>query len=259
MNIKLNRKKFNGFIVIIVFLSLWEIVTRLGFVNTMLLPPLSEILVSVDGLTANGGLLKHVVLSMGRAMGGLFIAILLAIPAGVLLGGLSRRCQLVLEPVVEVLSQLNPFILYHLILIFMGIGEITKVTIIAWACIWPLLFSTITGVCNIDPFLIKCANVFKLNRWQMAVKIIIPAALPQIMYGIRMSASYSLFMLIAAEMMGGESGLGFLIVFSQKFYQVRNVYALVIVIALLGLIVDKILDIIERRFLSYSCQEDLNA
>jgi NitT/TauT family transport system permease protein len=74
-----------------------------------------------------------------------------------------------------------------------------------------------------------------------------------------MSASYSLFMLIAAEMMGGESGLGFLIVFSQKFYQVRNVYALVIVIALLGLIVDKILDIIERRFLSYSCQEDLNA
>lgn len=255
---KRKRKKLNSILIIIAFLAVWEIVTRLGLVNTLLLPPLSDVLLAAGRLAASEKLSVHIFLSMGRALGGLSIAILVAIPAGVLLGGMSRRFQIAVGPVVEFFSQLNPFILYHLILIFMGIGEITKVTIITWACIWPLLFSTISGVCHIDPIYMRLASAFRLNRWQMAVKVIIPAAMPQIMYGVRMSASYSLFMLIAAEMMGGESGLGFLIVYSQKFYQVKNVYALVIIIALLGVMVDVVLNFIESR-LDYSHQEDYNA
>lgn len=255
---KINRKKVNGLIVIIVFFAIWEAASRLELVNRMLLPPVSEVLIAVDGLTANGKLISHIFLSLGRAMSGLFMAILIAVPAGVLTGGLSRRFQLMLEPVVEFLSQLNPFVLYHLILIFLGIGEVTKVTLITWACIWPVLFSTISGVCHMEPLYIKLANAFKLNRRQMTVKVIIPAALPQILYGIRMSAGYSFFMLIAAEMMGGESGLGFLIVFSQRFYQVRNVYALVLVIAVLGVIMDGILDLLENKCLNRYYQEDHN-
>lgn len=255
---KSKSKKRYSVLVIVLFFALWEFITRLNIVNTMLLPPLSEVLLSVEGLAVGGNLPVHISLSLGRAMAGLSIAVLTAIPAGILMGGLSRRFQLALEPVAEFFSQLNPFVLYHLILIFMGIGEAAKIAIIAWACIWPLLFSTIAGVCNIDGMYIKCAKAFRLNRLQMAFKIIIPAAVPQIMYGIRMSAGYSLFMLIAAEMMGGESGLGFLIVFSQKFYQIRNVYALVIIIALLGVLLDTALNFIEKKLLGRYYQEEYN-
>ena len=253
---KINRKKINSLIVIIVFFAIWETVSRLELVNKMMLPPVSEVLLTVEGLTANGKLISHIILSLGRALSGLLIAISFAVPAGVLAGGLSCRFQLAVEPVAELLSQLNPFVLYHLILIFLGIGEVTKITIIAWACIWPLFFSTISGVCHIEPVYLKLANAFKLNRWQMTVKVILPAVMPQIMYGIRMSAGYSFFMLIAAEMMGGESGLGFLIVFSQKFYQVKSVYTLVLVIAVLGVIVDGIIDLIGKRCMNYYYQEN---
>lgn len=252
------RKKLYSLLVIVLFFLLWELITRLNLVNTMLLPPLSEVLLSIEKLAANGNLSVHISLSLGRAMAGLAIAILTAIPAGILAGGLSRRFQFAMEPLAEFFSQLNPFVLYHLILIFMGIGEATKITIIAWACIWPLFFSTVTGVCNIDGMYIKCAKAFGLSRRQMAVKIIIPAAIPQIMYGVRMSTGYSLFMLIAAEMMGGESGLGFLIVFSQKFYQIRNVYALVVIIAVLGVLLDAALNFIEKKLLGRYYQEEYN-
>lgn len=252
---KIYLRKVNCLIVIIAFFVIWETVCRLELVNTMMLPPASEVLIAIDGLTANGNLTSHIFLSLARSLSGLFIAISIAVPAGILTGGLSWRFQLAVEPVVEVLSQLNPFILYHLILIILGIGEVTKVTIITWACIWPILFSTISGVCNIEPVYLKLASSYKLNRWHMTVKVILPAALPQILYGIRMSASYSFFMLIAAEMMGGESGLGFLIVFSQKYYQVKNVYALVIVIALLGVILDGIIYVLEKKCLKHYYQE----
>jgi NitT/TauT family transport system permease protein len=230
----------------------------MGMVNTMLLPPFSEVVLSIEGLLVKGNLLTHIYLSLGRALSGFFIAVLTAIPAGIVMGGLSRRFQLAMEPLVEFLSQLNPFVLYHLILIFMGIGEATKTTIIAWACIWPLLFSTISGVGNIDPLYIKSANTFKLSRWQMAIKILLPGAMPQIMYGIRLSASYSLFMLIAAEMMGAESGLGFLIVLSQRYYQIKNVYATVVIIALLGVLIDAAINLVERKMLFHYLQEESN-
>ncbi len=253
---KAKNKRLKSIIVIAAFFVVWELITRVGLVNTMLLPPFSEVLLAIGGLFIKGNMFMHIYLSLGRAMGGFTVAVLVAIPAGIAMGGLSRRLQLAAEPLVEVLSQLNPFVLYHLILVFMGVGESVKITIIAWACIWPLLFSTISGVCNIDPLYIKSANAFKLSRWQMAVKIFLPGAMPQIMYGIRLSASYSLFMLIAAEMMGAESGLGFFIVLCQRYYQIKNVYATVVIIALLGVLIDVVINLVERKMLFHYLQEE---
>ncbi|MBN7773350.1 ABC transporter permease [Clostridium aminobutyricum] len=251
-------EKVKSLFVILIFFIVWEAVTRLGIVDSMLLPSFSEVLVSTWQLFAEGVLWPHLSLSLVRAAAGFAIAVVIAIPLGILMGGLSKNVQMATEPVVELFSQVNPFILYHLILIFMGIGEWTKITIIAWTCIWPLLFSTISGVYHIDAAHIKSAKTFQLNRWQMAVKVLLPGAVPQIMYGVRLSASYSFFMLIAAEMMGAESGLGFFIILSQRYYKITWVYAAVLMITVLGVLMDWVITMVERKFLRAYVQEEVN-
>lgn len=247
MNLK--YKKLKGCAVIIAFLMVWEGASRIGLLNPLFVPAFSDVIRAMNELFIKGNLWLHTLLSLGRALAGFIIAAIIAIPLGLVMSGMSRNFQRAFEPVIEVFSQVNPFMLYHLILLFLGIGEATKITIIAWTCIWPMLFSTITGVLNVNPIYIKNAKVFRLNKWQMAVKILLPGAMPQILYGVRMSAGYSLFMLIAAEMMGGSSGLGFLIMLSQRDYRIDCVFAAVVMITVLGVLMDMVLNPIENKLL----------
>lgn len=246
---RIHKAAMLQYVIILIFIAIWETAPRLQWVNPFFIPPFSEVVKTGWKLTAAGTLPFHAVISIERACGGFAAAILLGIPLGVILGSWFERLKRVLEPVLEVLSQINPFILFHILLLFLGIGETVKIMIIAWTCIWPIVFCTVAGIRNIDPLLVKAARAFGINRWRLLTGVTIPAAGPAIFTGLRISAGYSLFMLIAAEMMGCASGLGWFILNSQENYKVPDIFAAALTIALLGLGLDALLHSLEKKWI----------
>lgn len=237
-------KKYSA---VLLFLGLWETASRTKLVNPLFIPPFSEVVAMIGNLTVSGVLLQHIGISVLRAMTGFAVAVLVSIPLGAALAGGPRNLQTAIETLIEVFSQINPFIFFHILLLFLGIGETTKIMMIAWTCTWPVLFSTFSGVRSIEPEIIKTARTFRLRPRQMFFKVLLPGAVPDIFTGVRLSASYSFLLLIAAEMMGASSGLGWLVTSAQNGYQVVKVFVGVTVIALLGLLIDSGMEALENR------------
>lgn len=244
---KLKDVNIKGYITIVIFLSVWEFLCRLKILNPILIPSFSKVITGIAELCSKQKLLYHIGLSFYRSSLGFLLAIIIAVPLAIVISILVKPMQESVELVLDACSQINPFIVYHLIIIILGIGEITQIIVITWTCIWPILFNSITGILNVDDSYIKHGKSFALNKWKLVTKILLPGALPQIMYGVKLSLNYSLFMLIAAEMMGGSSGLGFLIKSSQNMYRIDWVIGIVIVIAIVGLLMDSVVIHLEKR------------
>ena len=228
-------------------LLLWEFLSRFKILNPTVVPSFSKVLIAIVELFNKQNLIGHVGISLYRSLFGFFIAIIIAIPLGIVISISVKEMEECIELLLDTFSQINPFIVYHLIIIILGVGEKTQITVITWTCIWPILFNTITGVRNIDSSCIKYGKSFGMNKWNYIKKILIPGALPQIMYGAKMSLAYSLFMLIAAEMMGCSSGLGYLITMSQGIYRISWVIAIVVVIATLGVLMDLAFEFVKNK------------
>jgi len=245
------RRFLYHYLAVFIFLAAWELLPRLGWVNPLFIPPLSEALGAMADLTVSGGLIEHALISSGRALGGFIGAVVVALPLGLLLGGWYRNLELALEPLLEGFSQANPFILFHILLFFLGTGEATKIVSIGWMCIWPILFNTVAGIRNLDPVLLKTGTSFGLGRAALFRRLVLPAAAPAIFTGLRLAAGYSFFMLIAAEMMGASSGLGWLEISQQESYHIARIFAVAMVIGLLGLGADSLVRALERRLVPW--------
>ncbi|MDR1577740.1 MAG: ABC transporter permease [Deltaproteobacteria bacterium] len=244
---------------ILVFLGLWEALSRFQIIDPLFFPPFSHVLETIFHLFKIGVLTPQITASLQRAIPGFLLALVVGAPLGLLLGGWLKNINGFLELPLEVFSQLNPFLLFHIIILFMGIGEAPKITIVTWTCLWPIVFSSINGAANVNPSLIKSGRTFGLCRLALIRKIVWPAAAPLVFAGARLSLGYSLFMLIAAEMMGASSGLGFMVTRTQEAFQLDRLFAAVTVIAFLGLFLDAILWFIGEKFLLLSMESHLNA
>lgn len=232
---------------VIAFLILWEASVRLEWVDPQFIPPFSRIVEFTIKQLAAGELPEHVLVSLGRALGGLAIALAVSVPLGILLADWSDKVRIAIEPLVTWFSHVNPFVVFHVVIVFLGAGELTKVTIIAWACIWPIMFSTLSGFVHADEHVVKAARGFGLSRLQLVVKVLLPLAFPSILAGTRLAAGYSLLFLIAAEMMGASSGLGFMIYRAQNNYQIVEMFSGVLVIAVLAIVLDAVIFAAGRR------------
>ena len=236
-------------------LALWEILPRAGIVDPLFIPPFSAVISTLLGLVESGELGLHTLVSLQRALSGLLAAVLIGIPLGLLLGGWFPRVQTATEPLLELFAQANPVILAHIIIFFLGIGQTAKIFIIGWLCLWPITFSTIAGVRNVDPMLLKAARSLGLGRFRLFLAVVLPSAAGSIFTGLRLAAGYAYIMLIASEMMGASSGLGFLVVQSQESYNVTRIFAGAAVITFLAVVTDQILKFVERR-LTFSEQAE---
>lgn len=237
---------------IIIFILLWEIMARLGLLNPQFIPAFSKVILAIERLLVSGPLLMHIGISLQRALGGLAVAVVVGVPLGFIMGGWFRKIEMALAPLFEMAMQANPYILFHVIILFLGIGEAAKLAIITWVCIWPILLNTAAGVRNVDPVLLKTARSFGLERWALFYKIVLPATTPAIFTGLRLSAGYSFFLLIAAEMMGSSSGLGWFVLNSQENYNIEWIFSAAVVIALLSLFLDMIVKYIEKKIVVWS-------
>lgn len=242
-------------IAIIVFIALWEIGPRAGFIDPQFVATPSMIIITMWQMTLSGDLLAHIFISLQRALIAFAIAAAVGIPLGFLLGGWFTNLEKLLFPLLLVLGQVNPFTIFPVIVLFFGIGEIAKVIIIFWVALWPILFNTISGAKNVDAALVKCARAMGASKPVLFYKVILPAAAPFIFTGIRMSTGISFFMLIAAEMLGASKGLGWLVLNSQTNYQIPRLFVGVVTIALLGLLISNLVNRLEKRLIIWSEQQ----
>ena len=234
-------------IVLALLIAFWEIAPRVGIVDKTFLPPFSDVINALVDLAKSGQLTEHISASVGRALKGFVVAVVVAVPLGIVIGWYRPVAQL-LNPVLELFRNTAALALLPVFVLILGIGETSKVALVIYACVFPILLNTISGVRTVDPLLIKSARSLGLSSFRLFQKVILPAALPTIFTGIRLSAAASILVLIAAEMVGAQSGLGYLIMASQLNFQIPQMYAGILTIALVGLIFNFVLVLIERRF-----------
>lgn len=244
------RRAFARSIAIVTLLAVWELLPRLHLVEPAFLPPLSEVLTTGWQLLISGELLSHVRASLARSLLGFGLAIVSGIPLGLLMGW-YKGFERTVSPLLEALRNTASLALLPVFILLLGIGEASKISLIVYACSWPILLNTLSGVRNVDPLLIKFGRTMGLSPFQLFRKVILPAAVPTIFVGIRLAGATSLVVLVAAEMIGAKAGLGYLIIYSQYNFQIPHMYLGIITITGIGLLFNELLQHLEARFTSW--------
>ena len=189
----------------------------------------------------------HVRASLARSGLGFGLAVTTAIPLGAAIAWYSPVRE-ILTPVLEIFRNTAALALLPVFILILGIGETSKVAIVLYACFFPILLSTISGVANVDAQLLRSARVLGLSPVATFRKVVFPAAVPTIFTGIRISGAAAILVLIAAEMIGATEGLGFLITYSQFNFLIPQMYAAILTTSVLGLAINYSLVALERRF-----------
>lgn len=229
-----------------VVLAVWEALPRAGLVNPSFLTPASEVLAVLRELTVTGELARHAAISLRRIGSGLAVAVALGVPLGLGLGS-WRTFEHAFDGPLQAGRQVSAIALFPVFILFFGIGELSKTVIIFWASIWPVLLNTVAGVKGIDPVLLKSARSMDARGATLFRKVILPAAAPSIFTGVRLGAAYAFMVLVAAEMIGANAGLGFLVLSSQETFAIPRMYAAIVALAAFGLAVNGALRVIERH------------
>jgi NitT/TauT family transport system permease protein len=232
---------------ILALMAIWELSPRLGLVEPAFLPPLSEVLLKMLALIRNGQLFDHTIASLGRSLSGFGISIVLAVPLGLAIGW-SPRISNLMSPLLEILRNTAALALLPVFLLLFGIGESSKIAIVIYACFWPILLNTISGVRTVDPLLIKSARTMGLGSVALLRKVVLPASVPTVFAGIRLAGALSLVVLIAAEMVGAKAGLGYLIIYAQYNFQIPDMFVGIFATMIVGLAFNQLLLFVERKF-----------
>jgi NitT/TauT family transport system permease protein len=175
-----------------------------------------------------------------------------------MLGGWFPNFERILHPLLAFLGQFNPFALFSIFMLLFGIGEFSKVAMIFWVCLWPILYNGIMGVKSVDPLHIKLGRSMGLNRKKLLWKIVLPSSASYLFSGLRMAAATAFFMLIPAEMLGASRGLGWLIINAQINYQIPKLYSGTVVIVVFGLIIDRLFKYLEAKVIVWKEKSALN-
>lgn len=238
-----NLKQLLG---IVIFLLIWEVVSRAGIIDSNFLPPFSVVIKTFFQMLISGELITNIVVSLKRSLAGFGLGLVIAIPLGLIIGSF-RKIEFYIDPLLQLFRQTSTLALLPVFMLFFGIGEISKVAIVFWGVWSAILLNTINGVKGVEPILIKSAKSMGSSQFIIFRKVILPSAFPSIITGIRLSATSAILVLIAAEMMGASSGLGYLLYDTQIKYQIPKMYAAIITMSLIGIIVNYIIVAFEKR------------
>jgi NitT/TauT family transport system permease protein len=238
---------------IVLLCAAWEVLPRSGLVYRVFLPPFSEVIEAGWRLLRSGALEENAAASLYRSFSGLALAIATAVPAGLMLGW-DRRIAEFLDPVIEIFRNTAALALLPVFTLILGIGETSKIAMVLYASTWPILLNTVSAVRTVDPLLVKAARSMGLSSARLFINVILPASVPTIFTGIRLAAAHSILVLIAAEMVGAKAGLGYFVNSAEFNFQIPEMYAGIVSLALLGLTVNLGLLRIESRFSAWRTQ-----
>jgi NitT/TauT family transport system permease protein len=235
------------FLVLLVFIE-WG--TRAGFISNLSLPRPSDVVLTFVDLIETGLLWKHLGLSLQRLLVGGLLGALAGIAVGVLIG-LFSLARAGLVPVVAAIFPVPKIALLPLFIIWFGIDESSKYALIAFGTFTPTVVATYGGVDNVDRGLIRMGQSFGLTWWSIVRKIVLPGALPSILSGLRVSLAIAIILLVAAEMLGAEYGVGAYILEAGSLYDLERLFAGVTILSVLGVLLSWTIGRIERAVLAW--------
>jgi len=234
----------------VALIALAELGTRTGIISNLTLPRPSAVLDTFVQLWETGLLWKHLLPSLQRLLIGGAMGIVAGISLGVMIG-LFSYVRAGLVPLVAALFPIPKIALLPLFVIWFGIDEMSKYALIAFGTFTPTVVATYGAVDNVDRSLIRMGQSFGLSWWSIVRKIVLPGAFPAILSGLRVSISIAIILLVAAEMLGAQYGVGSYILEAGSLYDLEKLFAGVTILSVLGLIVNFVIGLIEKRFLSW--------
>ena len=235
------KKKFNwpGWLVFGAALLVWELGARATPRLQPYFPPISQIVAALAQAISSGSIAQHGAVTVGRFLQGYFLAAVLAVTLGVVLG-YYRSLHGLLATVIELLRPMPSVAIIPVAILLLGIGDRMIVAVTVYASLWPMLINTIDGVRHIDGTLIDTGRTFGLGRRRILWQIILPGASPYIVTGLRIGLSIALILVTTAEMIAGSKGLGFFILDEERGMNSANMYAGILVVALLGYLLNRL-------------------
>ena len=231
---------------ILCLLAIWELICQSGIVSSLFLPAPTAIISALLQMIADGEIGVSLAASLYRILAGFFIGSLVGLAVG-LVTGTSALMDKIGTPIVNAIYPIPKIALLPLFILWLGIGELSKVTIIALGVFFPVAMNTYSGVKNVDTLLLKVAASFNASWWMTMKSVVLPNALPMIFAGLRLAAGTSLLLLVAAEMIAAQVGIGALILHYGDLMITDRLMAGVIVLSLLGLVFNLILQFLERK------------
>ncbi|HEY0179012.1 MAG TPA: ABC transporter permease [Dokdonella sp.] len=228
----------------------WELAARLGWIPPHVLPAPSAIADTFVELVGSGRLETHLLVSLRRATAGLAIGVVLGVVFA-LIAGLWRRGELAVDPPMQILRTL-PFLgVVPLFILWFGIGETTKIALIALATKTPIYLTLYGGIRNIDPKLIEAGDSLGLGVLERIVHVVLPGALPAFFVGLRYALGVALLALVAVEQINATAGIGYLINEARDFMRTDVIVVCLVVYSLLGLLTDALVRSLEQRTLRW--------
>ncbi|EIQ01682.1 ABC-type nitrate/sulfonate/bicarbonate transport system, permease component [Opitutaceae bacterium TAV1] len=234
----------------IAILAIWQLATSRGWAPPILLPRPERVFNTARDLFADGTLFNDFITSITIVIQGFAWGSSIGLVFGAW-AGLSRHVERFFGPTFDAIRAVPPLAILPLIILWWGVGDLGKVIVISKTVFFPVFLNTVQGIRSVQKEYVEVGHVFRLTRWQFVRKIIVPGALPSILVGVRFAAGLSWAMIIAAEMLSGHEGLGYLIQRAQDLLFTDQMFVAIFVIAAFGLGLDLILRRIERRLLRW--------
>jgi sulfonate transport system permease protein len=239
---------------VLTLLALWSLASGVVVVgklfNPIFLPGPWTVVGAIAALAVKGQLWGHVAATLERVCVGFVTGAALALGLGLLAGQL-RAVRNLVEPVVELLRPVPPLAMLPLFIVWLGIGEVSKIGFITYATFFPMFVTTVHAVRQIDPVLLRAARSLGARPAQLFVRVILPAALPEILTGMRLGIALSFFVIVISEFIGAEQGLGYLINDGRNFFLVPQMLGAAVLLGLLGYAGNALVRRIERRTLRW--------
>jgi ABC-type nitrate/sulfonate/bicarbonate transport system permease component len=236
---------------LLLLLVAWAVVAHgnraLEVINPAVVPAPGEVAAAFLAGARDGSLWRNVATSMGRVVQGFGIAAAAALALGTL-AALCAPLRLMLEPVIELVRPIPPLAFLPMFLVWFGLGETSKVAFIAYTTFFPMFVGVAAAILRVDGMLLRAAASLGATRADLVRRVVLPAALPGIIVALRLGFGLALFVIVGAEFMGADAGLGNLIMEGRTFFNPPQIVMGALVLGLLGSLVNGALLAIERRF-----------
>jgi ABC-type nitrate/sulfonate/bicarbonate transport system permease component len=213
-------------------------------------PPLKDVLNTFKDTWLFERFGSDVVPSLVRLFIGYFFAVAVGVAGGVALG-LSPVLRRIAAPVVEFLRAIPAPALLPFALLVLGVGNDSKIFVIAFVCLWPILLNAIDGVSGVDPTLVDTGRVYRISARDRLTRVVLPAAAPQIFAGMRTSLSLALILMVISEMVASSNGIGYFVLQSQRSFAIPEMWSGIILLGILGYLFNAVFLLLERRALAW--------
>jgi NitT/TauT family transport system permease protein len=234
----------------IIILFVWEFVSRREWIPPLFLPAPSAILLEGWGMLKTGLIFKHVLASLSRILLGFIMACIVGVAVGILIGFFSIP-EAVGNPLIAATFPIPKIAILPLLILWLGIGEPSKVAVIALGVFFPMVINVYTGVKNVDPILIKAALSLGSNRWRIIRKVILPGILPMVLAGMKLGIGIALLLVVAAEMVAADAGIGFMILTAADLMETKKLMVGLITLSFLGLFFNWLFQKLEHLFIPW--------